>query len=68
MKRKHEDWLDRTDEELGKIIEVRNHARVKVINRNTRSAKTELRKHNTLLQKICRELKDEWRADKAAEI
>ena len=68
VKRKHEDWFDKNEEELGKIIEARNHARDKVMNVNTRSAKAKLRKHKTLLQKRCRELKNEWWSDKAAEL
>ncbi|CAM1310920.1 Uncharacterised protein r2_g2125 [Pycnogonum litorale] len=39
VKHKHEDWFDENDEVLGKIIEARNHARDKVMNRNTRFAR-----------------------------
>ena len=49
VKHKHEDWFDENDEDLGMIIDAQNHARDKVMNRNTRSAKAELRKHKTLL-------------------
>ena len=45
---KHEDWFDQNDQELARLIKARNHARDKVMNKNTRSAKATLRKHSNI--------------------
>ena len=64
----YEDWFDENDEQLSNLIEAWNRARVKVLTMNTRSVKAELRKHSNLLQKRCRQLKNVWWTDKAAEL
>ena len=66
--RKHEDWFDENSSELKTLIENRNKARVDNLNRNTRSTKAKLRHHNRVLQKRCRELKNQWWLNKAAEL
>ena len=57
---RHDDWFDENDEELSNLIEAQNRARVKVLTKNTRSVKAELRKHSNLLQKRYSELKNTW--------
>ena len=65
--RKHEDWFDENSSELKTLIENRNKARVDNLNRNT-NTKAKLRHHNRVLQKRCRELKNQWWLNKAAEL
>ena len=40
--------LTKNDQELARLIKARNHARDKVMNKNTRSAKATLRKHSNI--------------------
>ena len=68
VERKHADWFDGNDSELSKLIENRNQARAEMLNRNTRSTKARFKQHSRLLQKRCRELKNEWWQSKAAEL
>ena len=68
VERKHADWFDENDEELCELIAARNQARNEMLNRNTRSIKNKFRQCSRLLQKKCRELKNDWWQSKAAEL
>ena len=66
--KRHEDWFDENSSELNTLIVNRNKSRVENLNRSTRSTKARLRHHNRLLQRRCRELKNQWWQGKAAEL
>ena len=66
--RKHEDWFDEYSSELQDLLNERNLARSAVLNRSTRKTKGKYKECNRALQKKCRELKNTWWQDKAAEL
>lgn len=67
-KRKHEDWFDDNDTELLELIKTRNEARSEMMNRTTRSTTAKYKQTHKALQQRCRELKNQWWTDKAAEL
>lgn len=62
------DWFDENDDELSRLFEERNQARIEMLNRNTRSIRAKYKNSSRLLQKRCRELKNQWWQSKAAEL
>jgi hypothetical protein len=66
--RKHEDWFDENKYELQELISARNAARQSMLCRNTRSTKAKYRAANRRLIQKCRDLKNQWWLQKAAEL
>ena len=66
--RKHQDWFDEDDVELDALLDARNKAKVKVLQRKTRSNVDRLAKARSKLQKYTREKKSAWWEEKAEEL
>ena len=66
--RKHQDWFDEDDVELDALLDARNKAKVKVLQRKTRSNVDRLAKARSNLQKYTREKKSKWWEAKAEEL
>ena len=67
-KRKHQDWFDDSDPGMTKLIEVRNKARDKHLQRSTRQTKAQLTEAKRQLQQYTRKLKSDWWESKAQEL
>ena len=66
--RKHQDWFDEDDVELNKLLDERNKAKVKALQRRTRSNVDRLAQARSKLQKYTREKKSQWWEEKAEEL
>ena len=63
--RKHQDWFDGDDVELNNLLEERDKAKAKELQRKTRSNTAKLAQARSKLQKYTREKKSEWWETKA---
>jgi hypothetical protein len=66
--RRHQDWFDEADEEMNKLLELRNLAKARQLQINTRSTKADLVSARSKLQKYTRGKKSQWWERKAEEL
>lgn len=66
--RRHQDWFDETDGELNRLMEMRNKAKARQLQINTRSTRANLVSARSQLQKYTRSLKSQWWERKAEEL
>ena len=62
--RKHQDWLDGDDVEFNTLLEERNKAKAKVLQRKTRANTMRVAKARSKLQKYTRDKKSQWWEEK----
>lgn len=63
--RRHQDWFSEDDEELNRLLEKRNVARIRVLSRSTRATRAKLAEARSTLQQYTRVLKSQWWEEKA---
>ena len=64
-KRKHQDWFGETDKHLNDRLKQRNHARINMLQTNTRLNKSKDTAARRNLQQYMRKVKSDWWEEKA---